>query len=153
MTREQRLERAWAADAYAKEAHTYEAWMVAADAFEEAGEHRIATRLREEALVLRTNWPTKTLLHFAIVRAERVLSTGKRPTEKLFRKATDAAFDEIRRTDRLAGTSHHRKLRNSNDIYRLARRAVRLARRMTWVPAAHFPKWAERIDHRGRRHR
>ena len=143
------LKRAWAADAHAKQVHTYEAWMVAADAFEEAGRPDIAARLRAETAHLRKNWPRRELLHVAIAAADRALA-GKRPSEKLFAKARSAAFDAIRRADRLAGTDHHKTLRNSADIARLAHRGVELARRLNWTPRALEPAWASRLLHRRR---
>lgn len=144
------LARAWAADAYAKQVHTWEAWQVAADAFEEAGRTDIAERLRRESENLRVNWnwSRRELLHVAIQAASHAMEGKKRPTEKLFTKARGKAFDAIRRTDRLAGSSHHRSVKNSGDITSIARRAVTLARRLHWGPGAgslHYPRWLSRL--------
>ena len=138
------LEIAWEMNAYAQRVHTYDAWMVAADAFEEAGRPDIATRLREAARPLRTNLPRRELLHVAVHAAEHAMS-GKRPTEKLFARARSLAFDAIRKADRLTGTSHHRSIKNCAQIGSLAARGVLLARRLLWIPPAHQPAWASRL--------
>ena len=138
------LEVAWEMNAYAQRVHTYDAWMVAADAFEEAGRPDIATRLREAAQPLRTNLPRRELLHVAVRAAERAM-TGKRPTEKLFARARSLAFDAIRKADRLSGTTHHRSVKNGGQIGKLAARGVLLARRLLWIPPAHRPAWASRL--------
>lgn len=147
------LKRARAADAHAKQVHTWEAWQVAADAFEEAGRTDIAERLRRESESLRVNWTRRELLHVAIQAASHAME-GKRPTEKLFAKARGKAFDAIRRADRLTGTNHHRSVKNSADIGSIARRAVTLARRLHWGPGAgslHYPRWLSRLGTKRRR--
>src|SRR5262245_29778379 len=73
------LEHAWEADARAKREHTYEAWMAAAAAFEEAGRPDIARELREHAKPLRKNLSRKDLLHAAIRAATEVFRGKKRP--------------------------------------------------------------------------
>ena len=138
------LERAWSADAYAKRVHTYEAWMIAADAFEEAGRLDIARRLREEAKPLRTNLSRRELLHIAVRAAENAMTGRKRPSEKLFMKARIAAFNAIRRADRLAGTERHRSVRNAGQIENIAARGVTLARRLYWG-GGHLPEWEQRV--------
>ena len=144
------LDKAWAADAHAKKTHTWEDWQVAADAFEAAGEPDIAERLRRETASLRTNWSRRELLHVAIVAAEEALAKGKRPTENLFRKAQNEAWEAIRRADRLAGSSHHKSVNNSAEISKIARRAVTLARKTRW-PAGSPPTWRTRVGENPRR--
>jgi len=147
------LAQARTADAHAKQVHTWEAWQVAADAFEEAGKKDVAERIRRETENLRTNLSRRELLHVAIRAASRVME-GKRPTEKLFARARIAAGNAVYIRDRLAGTSRHRSVKNQGDIGSIARRAVTLARRLHWGPdtgSIRYPDWAERLGTRRRR--
>ena len=129
------IEQAWAADAHAKKEHTYEAWMVAADAFEEAGRLDIAERLRREARPLKNNLSRKELLHVAMRTADDMFAGHKRPTQRLIERAYHKAFTDIGRADRLAGTAHHRSVRYSHHVSAIARRAVTLAARRRWGTA------------------
>lgn len=145
------IEKAWEADAHAKKVHTWEAWAIAADAFEEAHRPDIADRIRLETRSLRKNLPRKELLHVAVRAADQVLSkTYRTPTEKQMQKARSAAFDAIRKADRLAGTPNHRTLKNSYEISVLAERGAALARQLNQRTGSARgslprPKWHERI--------
>ena len=139
------LDRAWDLQNHARteaSADVWDAWQVVADAFETAGKTGVAERLRRETASLRRNLPQRELLHIAVMRANAFFDR-RRPTERNFALARTAAFDAILKADRLAATSHHRSVKNSADVARLAHRAVLLARRLNWTPSP--PTWASRI--------
>ena len=136
--------RAWDLNELAQRQHTYEAWQVAADAFDEAGFPEAAREVRASTASLRRNLPRRELLHVAIQAADRFLER-KRPTERNLANARTAAFEEIRRADRLAGTPNHHAVRNTRDISVLAARGVLLAQRLHWTGGGGLPSWRERV--------
>lgn len=142
-TQEQLLERAWAANAHAIQAHTWEAWEIAADAFEEAGRPDISRQIRRTSIHLKV-LSRRELLAVATLAAERAMR-GRRASERTFQRGRDAAWKALMRT-------RHGRL-YSHQLSAIARRGTALARSLVWTSGGRasapspdeIPKWRGRL--------